>query len=55
MSVYVKPRNGKFHNNKNVINKNRFIYIYIYMWGFIQKFPDWPPGARTANGTALCH
>jgi hypothetical protein len=19
----------------------------------IQKFPDWPPGARTANGTAL--
>jgi hypothetical protein len=18
-------------------------------------FPDWPPGARTANGTALCH
>jgi len=21
----------------------------------IQKFPYWPPGARTANGTALCH
>jgi len=21
----------------------------------IQKFPDWPPGVRTANGTALCH
>jgi hypothetical protein len=21
---------------------------------WIQKFPDWPPGARTANGTALC-
>jgi len=21
----------------------------------IQKFPDWPPGARIANGTALCH
>jgi hypothetical protein len=21
----------------------------------IQKFPDWPPGARTANGTALWH
>jgi hypothetical protein len=21
----------------------------------IQKFPDWPPVARTANGTALCH
>jgi hypothetical protein len=21
----------------------------------IQKFPDWAPGAKTANGTALCH
>jgi len=21
----------------------------------VQKFPDWPPGARTANGTALRH
>jgi hypothetical protein len=23
--------------------------------GCVQNFPDWPPGARTANGTALCH
>jgi len=23
--------------------------------GCIQKFSDWPPGARTANGAALCH
>jgi hypothetical protein len=23
--------------------------------GCIQKFPDWPTGARTASGTALCH
>jgi hypothetical protein len=23
--------------------------------GCIQKFPDCPPGARTANGAALCH
>jgi len=23
--------------------------------GCIQKFPDWPPGARTANCTALCY
>jgi len=23
--------------------------------GCIQKFPDWQPGARTANGTVLCH
>jgi hypothetical protein len=21
----------------------------------LHKFPDWPPGTRTANGTALCH
>jgi hypothetical protein len=23
--------------------------------GCIQKIPDWPPGAKTANGKALCH
>jgi hypothetical protein len=23
--------------------------------GCIQKFPDWPPGARTANGKTLLH
>jgi hypothetical protein len=23
--------------------------------GCIQKFPNWSPGARTANSTALCH
>jgi hypothetical protein len=23
--------------------------------GCIQKFPDWPPGARIAIGTAPCH
>jgi len=23
--------------------------------GCIQKFPDWPPQARPANGTDLCH
>jgi hypothetical protein len=28
---------------------------YEYIRGCNQKFPDWPPGARTANGTALCH
>jgi len=26
-----------------------------FMQGCIQNFPDWPPGARSANGTALCH
>jgi len=23
--------------------------------GCIHKLPDWLPGARTANGTTLCH
>jgi hypothetical protein len=23
--------------------------------GYIQKVSNWPPGARTANGTAFCH
>jgi hypothetical protein len=28
---------------------------YFGLRGCVQKFPDWPPGARTANGTALYH
>jgi len=27
----------------------------IHIRGCIQNCPDWPPGARAANGTALCH
>jgi hypothetical protein len=30
------------------------MYVRTYVRECIQKFPDWPPGARTANGTALC-
>jgi hypothetical protein len=30
-------------------------HLCVYIRGCFQKFPDWPPGARTANGTALCH
>jgi hypothetical protein len=30
-------------------------YIHVYIRGGVQKFPDSPPGVRTANGTALCH
>jgi len=26
-----------------------------YIGGCNQNFPEWPPGARTANGTALYH
>jgi len=28
-------------------------YFVFKVRGGIQKFPDWPPGARIANGTAL--
>jgi hypothetical protein len=28
---------------------------YLRVRDCIQHFPDWPPGARTSNGTALCH
>jgi hypothetical protein len=28
--------------------------MYPEVRGCIQKFPDWMPGARPANGTALC-
>jgi hypothetical protein len=27
----------------------------LHLRGCNQKIPDWPPGARTANGAALCH
>jgi hypothetical protein len=27
----------------------------VVVGGCIQKFPDWPPGARTTNSTSLCH
>jgi len=29
--------------------------VIIIVRGCIQKFPDWPPAARNANGTVLCH
>jgi hypothetical protein len=33
----------------------RLSYPGSYLRGCIQKFTDWPPGAITANDTALCH
>jgi hypothetical protein len=40
-----------FKNMQNQINNSSFQCLQRC----IQKFQDWPPGARTANGTALCH
>jgi hypothetical protein len=33
----------------------QFVTPTSQIGGCIQKFPDWPPGVRTASGTALCH
>jgi hypothetical protein len=34
---------------------NRMVARIPETRGCHQKFPDWPPGARTGNGKALCH
>jgi hypothetical protein len=54
---------GKHENSKLVIYDFPSLYILNSPQTknsctnrlYIQKFPDWPPGVRTANGTALCH
>jgi hypothetical protein len=37
------------------MSKENNVRTIFHKRGCIQKFPDWPPGARTANGTVLCH
>jgi hypothetical protein len=32
-----------------------FLQLAHSIPGCTQKFPDWPPGTRTTNGTAVCH
>jgi hypothetical protein len=44
-----KQQQKKLHETES-----RRLHRVLILW-CIQKFPDWPPGARTANGTALCH
>jgi len=34
---------------------SKFVIDRLGKCGCIQKFPDWRPGARTANGAALYH
>jgi hypothetical protein len=43
-----------------LISRLRYLLLiwnpkFNHIRGCIQKFPDWQPGARTADGTALCH
>jgi hypothetical protein len=43
-----------FENNKRISTKYGVMGGGVIR-GCFKKFPYWPPGARTANGTALCH
>jgi hypothetical protein len=64
---YLYPESiGTTEHVKNIKRCSLFSFIItllpgLFRWCFIiirecnQKFPDWPPGAITANGTALCH
>jgi len=36
-------------------SQSRQFKQHRYIRGCNQTFPNWPPVARTANGTALCH
>jgi hypothetical protein len=38
----------------NIVH-HTLIFGELRLRGCVQNFTDWPPGARTANGTALCH
>jgi hypothetical protein len=48
-------RRRKQHFLKTYMRDHIRIWITCGIWGCIQKFPNRPPGDRTANGTALCH
>jgi hypothetical protein len=46
------------HEVKTLMNAKdaeRRTVTYLRIRECIQNFPDWPPGAKTANVTALCH
>jgi hypothetical protein len=43
------------YTNKQTNKRKTNITSHHKIRECIQKFRDWPPGARTVNGTALCH
>jgi hypothetical protein len=51
MSTAHSKTNVKHNARRNIKKELSFDEIR----GCIQKFPDWPPGARNANGIALFH
>jgi hypothetical protein len=42
---------GRLQREKNYISGEIRTPLYV---GVTKRFLDWPPGARTANGTAIC-
>jgi hypothetical protein len=62
MAFYKQTGRGKAKIDRQTGRQtDRFFFINvdkkkkIHIRGCIQKFPDWPPGAKTANGTPLYH
>jgi hypothetical protein len=50
-----KPRYLFLDRENYELRIHKIEFEVLHIRGCIQKFPDWPPGASTANGTALCH
>jgi hypothetical protein len=46
-------QSSELHEQMQEVAQNMFLKTYTR--GCTQKFRDWPPGARTTNGIALCH
>jgi len=54
--IFTISRQKETKLSRNVGNVYHFeTGVITTIRGFIQKFSDWPLGAKTANGTALCH
>jgi hypothetical protein len=49
-TTYIRKRRSYLQDLPHILHDANWV-----IRGCIQKFPDWPPGVRTANGTALCH
>jgi len=55
MKLWVPQKEVDFLSEYLGSSRNVLHTSFPLIWGCIQKFLDWLSGARTANGTALCH
>jgi len=55
MTLHVAPCPSNLKMLENSYETSVIIPLRQDIPGYIQKFPDWPPGMRTANGKAVCH